>query len=370
MVVSIDLKPLTPEIIEQMGYDNHDLWLVRINTIVFGPFETESLKHYAHDNEHLFENAQASRADETDWKPFWVQTKFQRRKPQMISGEAHAGPFWLMENGLKTGPFTFEQIDKKIETHALGMTDHISVDNGESWPKIYEISGFDRRAHKPHELPTAPKEASFKRAKLEVIHKVEDHHARPDEAIAGLAWQGQKMAKVIEFRPEEMSYAPEQPAEVKRENKWATPATAAVIALILVGGYILKPSAKKEIVAENSEEPASQEKPFYQNVGQNNPPQGVVPSPSMRSPASVGYSHSAPATNYESRFPTHIETHDQFQEPENYSDPIENQPNDAEQEHSLVSTSPMMENPEDASLDGTMSGTPTEQPVIEEASDF
>jgi hypothetical protein len=49
MSVNIDLKPLSEEIIKQMGYSESNLWLIKIGSVVFGPFETQTLKHYLKD---------------------------------------------------------------------------------------------------------------------------------------------------------------------------------------------------------------------------------------------------------------------------------------------------------------------------------
>ena len=366
MVANIDLKPLTPELIEQMGYNNHDLWMVKINSTVFGPFETESLKHYVHDNEALFETAEASKSDEKDWKPFWAHTKFQRRKPQGLSGEQHEGPFWLMHAGLKVGPFSYKEIDKKLEMDLLGMTDHISTDNGDTWVKIYEISGFDRRIHSPEELPIAPAEISFQKARLQVVDKIETPHVNTNEALAELAWQGQQLGKVIQFRAEDISMVQERKTEVSHSMNWAMPAAAIALVAIITSGYMMISSEENEVLTASNEANES----IYKK--KNTAPEAVIPSPSMRSPASVGYSSPDPVVKYESRYPTHVETHEQYQEPieQPYNDPVEVPASDADQpqEHSLVTNN--HGTAEENSLDAAMNGTVPDQPVIEEASDF
>jgi hypothetical protein len=60
-------------------------------------------------------------------------------------------------------------IDKKIEMGLLSMTDHLSLDEGETWIKIFEVEGLDRRSHTPDELPRLPKETSFQKAQLEIV---------------------------------------------------------------------------------------------------------------------------------------------------------------------------------------------------------
>jgi hypothetical protein len=368
MVAKIDLKPLTEELIQEMGYSTHDLWMVKIDSTIFGPYETETLKHYVLDNENLFESAEASRSDEKEWKPFWAHTKFQRRKLQAL-GEMHEGPFWIMDMGLKIGPFGYREIDKKIEMGLLGMTDHLSIDNGDNWLKIYEISGFDRRSHSPDELPVSPSEASFQKAKLSIARKVEGPHLNTNDELAELAFQGQQLGKVIQLNLEELTLKHEKNVEVSTNLKPYLGRGAAAIVVICVGVYFTMSSSQDE----QAQSPvAAVEKPFYQNSPAGQTPSGNIPSPDYsRSPSSVGYTKPQ-SYNNDSRYPTHVETHEQYQEPapDTYQDPMDSPVAETEQpqEHSLVSDG----SPEENSLESAMNGVPQaeQQPVVEEASDF
>lgn len=368
MVAAIDLQPLSDETIAQMGYQGSDLWLVRIDSIVFGPYETESLKHYVHDNEHLFENAQASRMDDPKMQPFWNHAIFQRRAPQVVKTEQHAGPFWLMQAGLKVGPLSFHDIDKKIEMNILGMTDHISIDDGETWIKIFEIDGFDRRTHAPDELPVAPLESSFQKAKLALVEKLETPHANTVDELAEMAHVAHKEARVIQFKIEELTLKAEKKTEVSDGIKWMMPTAAAIILTIATTGYMM-------FTDEGEPNPEVAEVQVEQNSKtqkRRSAPRGIVPG-SERKPASVGYTQPAQPSSYsnDSRYPTHIETHDEFQQDHQIErDPLDGPVTDAEQqpqEHSLVGNDANG----DVSLDAAMNGVnqPSE-PIVEEASDF
>ncbi|MFP5385797.1 MAG: hypothetical protein ACLGHN_06930 [Bacteriovoracia bacterium] len=385
MVISIDLKPLSEETIAQMGYNNHDLWLVKIGSVVFGPYETESLKHYVHDNEHLFETALASRADETEWKSFWEHTQFQRRKPQVIQGEVYEGPFWIIDHGLKVGPFSLREIDKKLEMEILSMTDHISIDEGHTWIKVFQIEGFDRRSLNPDDLPIAPYENSFQKAKLALVEKLETQHANPLDGLAEMAWQGQNSAKVLQFKIEEMTLTQQQQTEVSAAVKWAVPTAAALILTVVTSGYFLFSSDDVDLADVDVKE----ETLFYQKkmAIKESPvtPRAVIPSarqPSIRKPASVGYTQPSPTPSRQesaSRYPTHIETHEEhYQEPAYQDrDALEGPVSDMErpaEEHSLVDNFGPRD---DQSLDAAMTGPEPvienpvpDQPVVEEVSDF
>jgi hypothetical protein len=369
MAVGLDLKPLSEETITEMGYNSHDLWLVKIGVETFGPYETESLKHYVAENEHLFEEAHASRMDQVQWHPFWEHTVFQRRKPQSL-GEAHEGPFWLMLNGLKVGPLSFQDIDKKIEMGILVMTDHISVDDGHSWTKIFHIAGFDRRTYSPDELPIAPMESSFQKAKLAVVEKMDQPHVHLSEELAEMAWSGQQQAKVIQFKIDEMTLQAPRTTEVSDSVKWAVPAAAAVVMAIMTTGYFMFSTDSDDIVAENGNE-----KQFYQPGAETKKtPRGAIPNSGARFPASTGYG-SAPTYNYNNgssaSYPTHMDVHENYDEPIQERDPLDGPVTDAEPaiEHSLVGNE---NNGAGESLDAAMNGIsqPAEQPIVDEASDF
>ncbi len=127
-----DLQPLTKEAIQQKGLDNHDLWMVKMADEILGPFELESLKQYAADHEPLFDKLFASRVENNDFQPFFSHAQFQRREPQVVATtqEIYKGPFWIMNQGLKSAPLSQQEINKRIEMGLLTMTDLISCDNG------------------------------------------------------------------------------------------------------------------------------------------------------------------------------------------------------------------------------------------------
>jgi hypothetical protein len=375
VMATLDLKPLTDETIQQMGFNNHDLWLVKIHEEVFGPFETESLKHYASENEEQFDEALATSLENNNYQSFWSHPLFQRRKIQAAETENHEGPFWLMEFGLKIGPISFREVDKKIEMGLLGMTDHISVDDGETWHKIYKFHGFDRRSHEPDELPIAPMEASFQKAKLVLIEKLETPSTHASDEIATMVHLAQKDAKVITFKLDELTLSKANDVSVSRSIKWVLPTAMALGLTIVTSGYFMLTGETEEAhMAQTSEIQATRVRKITP------PPRGQIPSVSNRAPASTGYQYpSQPRAihNQESRYPTTVETHqapDQMDD-YNYDQHLERDPldgpvmeaNNMAEEHSLVGN---REPQSDASVDDVMNGGANHEPVVEEVSDF
>jgi hypothetical protein len=367
MAVSIDLKPLNEETIQQMGYSSHDLWLVKIDSIVFGPFETESLKHYVGDNEHLFEHAEASLADESNWKPFWESTGFQQKKLQAVSSENYEGPFWIMDMGLKTGPFSYREIDKKIEMGLLVMTDNLSVDNGENWIKIYQVKGLDRRSFSPDELPNSPYESSFEKAQLKILSKLEQSNREAIEGLASAAFEILKKAKPNPLKIEEMTLKTDISPEISPSLNIIFPAIAISLILLASATYVMFSISDEDKALADL--PETQTKSIIKKSSEVTH-SGSIPTGGQRSPANFEYNEPRPSFPSEPRYPTQVETHEDHQnDPEIDRGPAEAPAEpDQPQEHSLVGNESG-----DQSLDAAMNNgnpAPVEQPIIEEASDF
>jgi len=367
MAVSIDLKPLNEETIQQMGYSSHDLWLVKIDSIVFGPFETESLKHYVGDNEHLFEHAEASLADESNWKPFWESTGFQQKKLQAVSSENYEGPFWIMDMGLKSGPLSYREIDKKIEMGLLVMTDSVSVDNGENWIKIYQVKGLDRRSFSPDELPNSPYESSFQKAQLKILSKLEQSNREAIEGLASVAFEGLKKAKPNPLKIEEMTLKTDISPEISPSLNIIFPAIAMSLILLATATYVMfSISDEDKTLTDLSDTQTKSRMKKSSEVSHS----GSIPTAGQRSPANFETQEPRSSYSNDHRYPTQIETHEDHQnDPEIDRGPAEapTEP-DQPQEHSLVGN-----DSGDQSLDAAMNNSnpaPVEQPIIEEASDF
>jgi len=385
---TIDLKPLTKETIEQLALDNHDLWMIKIGEDIQGPFESESLKHYAADNESSFDNAFATRIDQYDWQPFFSHALFQRRKPAVIEAASatYKGPFWIMIHGMKSVPLSKEDIDRKIDMNLLSMTDLISCDDGQEWKKIHQIELYERRGHRPTDLPLAPLESSFEQAKLELVEQIENNQASgtlsSQEGLASLAYLSHdtSVTKVI---IDDITLDSVQETEISRSLKWAVPtAIAGCIVLVVTGMYVFSPDKGTLEMASSQEAP-----------------EVIVPTPANprpiqrtpeRSPSSHGRSlldagrNAINSPRYQptshSQYPTHVETHqnDHHPGPEQMpeTDPMEDMDRNPAQEHSLVNGA-NNNNEEGMTVDEAMSAgnipvpdQPQEAPVMEEASDF
>lgn len=313
-MASIDLKPVSDETIEEMGYTTHDLWFVKKDAVVYGPFETLSLKHYSRENSQLFIDAMACVVDSQIWTDFYQTPEFVQ--PLQTSFEHSEGPFWLFLEGQKSAPLSKMDLQKKIEMGILARTDLFSVDEGHTWHKLYEIPDFDHR-HEPDQLPETPTENSFQKAKLELVDKIEHSQGNAQQdGLASLAHLGQKKDKTIVLKLDEITLNAVQETDVSKSLKWAIPAMfGCVVTMGLTGWYFFGPKDDAPLpdVAEVREEreiimPKIQYQP---TVNQNNPQEMPIRRPASVAPArhaersALTRSRSIPHSD----FPTHLETH-------------------------------------------------------------
>lgn len=369
-MAGLDLKPLNNEAIKEMGINAHDLWHIQLGGEEFGPFETESLKHYAGENGELFEEALATRQDNNDWRPFYSHTLFQRRGPQVLKPKAkQEGPYWILDNGQKLGPFSASDIDKKIELISLGFTDLISTDDGHSWYKLYQIHDFDRRFHSASELPFSPAESEFQKARIELLEKIESHSdlIKPSESLAEMAHHTQLSGKVIRFRPEDFPLRPAGDASVSSNLNWQVPLAVALVVTLVAGVRFIVTSSPDQVqdqIAESSGVGGEKSKTLSHAEDPSR-----IPSPQNshnRSPAN----YPSPSTHMPNFTPpnynTQIETHHNDYPPENdhYQDASTDENREPASEQNLVPGDPASSQ-EGHSLDAAMGN-----PQPEEVSDF
>lgn len=362
--MSFDLKPLSNEVIHKMNYAPHDLWIVKIADELFGPFEVESLKHYAIENESELDEAQASRMDTNNWQPFFSHAHFQ---PVLEHSHAEAQTiekFWLIHLGQKAGPVTRRDIEKKIELGILTVADIISVDDGHSWHKIFTMDSFGCQNTEVVAPPKAPTEASFIKAKEDLNDWMDNQDRSSGKAdLAALTYLGQHQ-KNVSLKLEEMDLKSLAETEVSRSLKWAIPAAVASVGVIvMMGSFILSPTSDLANVSEEKSEIILPSTNTHTAMRDHNPRERT---PSSYQPIQRSALTTQPT--YQNEYPTHVETH--YNEPDPMIDPAQEAENQPEQENSLVSNNVPGNETLDQAMGGESSDAPPEQPVIEEASDF
>ncbi len=369
-----DLKPLSTKTIEDLRIKSHNLWEIKIDENIYGPFETLQLKHYAKENRNILQKAFVSSMSVDNWKPFFDVREFSH-------GGNYNGPYWMLSHGQKSSPLSKEEIAKRIELGTITRHDEVSEDDGRHWHRISTHPEFEVQFTTGTSLPETPQDSSFQKAKLKVLEQLERKKEFPDEkeniaSLTHVSLVTREKTKTIQIEDikmvPEQSNAPTLWENISRHAMWATPVLAIALYFTLSGG---KPDAE---VADNADS----------TVVEKNSPKRSKKDSWRRSPANTnddgGYDRSSvtQTPNMDDNYPTVIETHQE----ENYPDPsaeseqvaeIQDQ-EDKGEEHSLVQPVPNRDPAQDGdSLDATMNNEPADQPnpavdqpVVEEVSDF
>ena len=186
--ITLESMELTPEDIKKHQLESSDLYYFSLNNNTYGPIYKEALKN----NLDIIDPTSAGmvkQADENTWQSPYTHPYFQRRRLQIVDNDIEVNgknSFYLLDqSGIKRGPVSFETIELQIKEKQLMLNDLISLDEGKTWIKLYQIEQFDRRKLVAKsalpDLPTAEL--------LDVGQEQNDYFKEDEteEAIIGLA---------------------------------------------------------------------------------------------------------------------------------------------------------------------------------------
>ena len=240
----IDLIPISDETIKNSRYLPCDLWMVQTpmqGTI--GPFHTVALKEYSHKYQYLFEEAKVYNLEEDQWKDMFSVSKFQRRKPQLVSAHnlMDEDEFYIMIQGQKTGPYTKDKVSELLDTSQITTSSQISLDKGKSWIKLYEHHAFDRRSKKAaNDLPAKPKDNFLQEVPRDSL-QVSQQIKMTEEMLLELSFIKKKKAVAPKTKKRAKTVKPEntkwQKSQTKRKEGWKYGVSTSVIALVLVMAF-------------------------------------------------------------------------------------------------------------------------------------
>lgn len=244
--IELELRSLTANELIFLKYDE--------NEEVMGPFEKSDLKAALPEQEDITHKLNACSADEIEldqWRPLMENPFFQRRKPQLMSSGAlesvNDNEFYILRDGQKFGPLELSELKELVSNREILATDLISIDNGETFGKLYEWEEFDRRSFENQALPQRPNEDFLTLGNIEVLKnfKEKSQVQGEAEAMANLAFVGNvRTGKVLEWSPQNTSRTytkDETTAEVSSELPDTTTQTvssyfyAMVFAVSIIG---------------------------------------------------------------------------------------------------------------------------------------
>ena len=234
----LDIKKImgmtvSKEEIEEKELSKDQLLEINIGAQLLGPVKQDDLKNHVLSLGLTSSNAEVRSLSGGEWKPLFEHPLLQKRSPQLVSKEelepeTHED-FYVLKNGRKFGPFRFEQIEDKIQIQQILFTDLISVDGGETWAKIYEISSFNRRRKKEGDLPPPPQEKIFK-----------DGNKRQKESLksGGRSGEAEAMALLAKIGAKKPDATAPETLEDEDDNK-ADKSFKKFVGIIILGVFIL-----------------------------------------------------------------------------------------------------------------------------------
>lgn len=367
---TFDLKPIAPEAIEELGLDPYTLWQVKMGDEVYGPFETEPLENFIKENPKLMNQGFLKRWNTQNWDVFFHFEEFQSYAPEVT--QTSIGTYWVMVQGQKHGPLTFEQVESKIKQgHYLWSWD-FSEDEGETWMKLSESERFSAFFSEKKELPPLPTEGSFQKSRALVSHKLEKKKERiyASNPLSDLAEAAH--TNKVPLKLEELTLTNGNEIPVTKSFKWALPLAGSFVAVFVVVGSLLSQSKSDNPLEVYPEEITPEAQLAEVQPTKRTPAVIPKPAPTQRDVASVPRFERSSLTA-QPDYTTHVEVHNADDYDPDYGIDLREREMPAE----VTDAEPRMEEipslvdnayPPEESLDGTMNNIsqapPQNDPIV------
>lgn len=247
---SINDYLLTEEQISSGTYPKEEVFEARVEEKVLGPFWQEDLKDFVIDAGLVDSDTEIRNIDTDNWMSINEHPLFQRRKPSLVKESDLSSPenrYFLLKSGRKLGPFTSEELKNKIEELEILFTDYVSIDEGQSWGKIYEIEGFNRRDLKPSNLPQMPDKETLGSSLSDASQAI-NKSKETDDSLVSLAYIGHLNEGKKKFHIEEKKHKDKDVTSKKTEtNKSKVFIALTFIMAIFAGIYFFIGEETKDL---------------------------------------------------------------------------------------------------------------------------
>ena len=217
---SINDYLLPTEALESGNYPRSEVFEALIEEKTIGPFWQEDLKDFVNDAGLHDSDTKIRNIDEDGWMLLHEHPLFQRRKPALVGTSDINNPdnrYFLLRNGKKVGPFSNEELLSKIESLEILFTDYVSIDEGQSWGKIYEIEGFERRDLKPSKLPQMPDKGVLNNSLKDATNAVQKSKDN-DQSLVSLAYIGHLNEGKKKFHIKEKTSAEKEQSDLTTKS--------------------------------------------------------------------------------------------------------------------------------------------------------
>ncbi|MDD0852727.1 hypothetical protein HBN50_06445 [Halobacteriovorax sp. GB3] len=241
---TLDSLVLTHEQIEAQDLPKENIFEIKINDSIYGPFLGKELKDHLESDTLDLSDITLRTYGQEDWSDLVSHPYFQRRRPQVLTDkDSSIQEFYLLIEGQKQGPFHEDKINELLQEKALVHTDLVSED-GQEWTKIHHYKQFDRRKLTNKSLPDATHlaEGLVESVDQNKILKMAREKTQSEEALAGLAWAHHPEDRVhMNAGPVIVEDEHSQSSETKSKLPWVI-----LLVLSLVGILTLVIKGKDE----------------------------------------------------------------------------------------------------------------------------
>jgi hypothetical protein len=242
---------LTDDDLVSGDFPADEIFQLKVDDVIHGFFWQYDLKDYVQQDTSFEDNTFIQKYGETGWVNLFDHPFFQRRKPQLVNKietPAHAQEYYILEQGQKMGPFTIEEVKEQVHNKKAILTDMISLDDGHSWGKIYDLVEFDRRNEEKSFLPHTPEQEVLSDSGSEVKSKINKKRSDATEFIAGLAYIGKSSSATFEDEESDQDSSQSK----KLNTKQILGAVAVVIIIAAVSMLITGTEDKNTKLTGNS----------------------------------------------------------------------------------------------------------------------
>lgn len=175
------IPPLSEAEINQNKYKLSELWMIHHDKMIFGPYHLDLVKTIAHEHTKTLESSSACNLESGQWLFFFDHGVFQNRsatqtlyRPVNITDEK----IIVYADEKEHGPYSLSELTHLFNKNHFRSVDLFSIDNGDSWRKIYEIEGLDRRKKDLSQLrlPDIPDVSAYTKEQLKHMEQASNKH--------------------------------------------------------------------------------------------------------------------------------------------------------------------------------------------------
>jgi hypothetical protein len=232
---------LTEDQVSTGQFPRDEIFEIQIENKIIGPFWQEDLKDFLSDANLYKDSTLVKSIDEGDWKEVYSHPYFQRRRPSLVSTaqmNETQEDYYILKDGQKDGPYERDQLMAMVDRMELLITDFVSIDEGQSWGKLYEHDEFDRRSKSHDQLPTSPDGHVFDNSVYDADKAIAQAQrvAEEQDAIVGLAYIGHLNEGKRKVHIEEVKQGQNLNSETPSPSGIKNIALMAILGLSIIGG--------------------------------------------------------------------------------------------------------------------------------------